>query len=77
MECSICLNNWDAKLHIPRLLPCGHTFCQSCLTLMLEQKGQVTCSLCMQAFSFKKEAEIQSLIKNFMLLQAVLGSDST
>ena len=56
---------------MPRLLQCGHTFCESCLVLMLEQKGEVMCSLCMQVFAFKKPAEIQALIKNFMLLQAV------
>ena len=42
---------------------------------MLEQKGQVVCSLCMQAYTFKKESEIQALIKNFMLLQAVSSGD--
>ena len=25
----------DSELHVPRTLPCGHTACQGCFTLML------------------------------------------
>ena len=25
----------DSELHVPRILPCGHSACQGCFTLML------------------------------------------
>ena len=31
IECSICLEKYDKKEKLPRILKCGHTFCTSCL----------------------------------------------
>jgi hypothetical protein len=30
-DCSICFDDYDFGSHIPRILPCGHSFCQECL----------------------------------------------
>jgi len=31
-ECGICLDNYQANGdHVPRILPCGHTFCTLCI----------------------------------------------
>jgi hypothetical protein len=31
LECNICLEKYDNKEKIPRILKCGHTFCTKCL----------------------------------------------
>ena len=32
MQCANCENNFDADVHVPRILiTCGHTFCQICI----------------------------------------------
>src|SRR5690242_11807114 len=31
LDCNICLEKYDSKEKIPRLLKCGHTFCTKCL----------------------------------------------
>jgi hypothetical protein len=30
--CSVCFEEFDEALHLPRLLHCGHSFCTQCLT---------------------------------------------
>ncbi|ULU11708.1 hypothetical protein L3Y34_015250 [Caenorhabditis briggsae] len=29
--CSICMEEFDSNIHLPKVLKCGHTFCRSCL----------------------------------------------
>ena len=69
MECSICLLAWDSALRVPRLLPCGHTFCQPCLELLV-QKPPVRCSLCQAESTVSSLEDVQGLMKNFALLAA-------
>ena len=39
IECSICLEKYDKKEKLPRILACGHTFCTSCL-LKIKEKNR-------------------------------------
>ena len=39
IECSICLEKYDKKEKLPRILTCGHTFCTSCL-LKIKEKNK-------------------------------------
>ncbi|XP_062619407.1 E3 ubiquitin-protein ligase TRIM45-like [Saccostrea cucullata] len=46
-ECNICYVAYDEIKHIPRLLPCHHTFCSECLSKHC--KGQkLKCPYCMK-----------------------------
>ena len=42
MECTICQNEWDSDKHIPRILPCGHSFCESCILLLISKLNNGT-----------------------------------
>ncbi|KAK4311233.1 hypothetical protein Pmani_017248 [Petrolisthes manimaculis] len=44
-ECGICFTLFDDIERRPRTLPCGHTFCTSCLIVLLETKN-LTCPSC-------------------------------
>ena len=72
MECSVCLNDWDAVKCIPKMLACGHSFCQKCLHDLLKVKrGQATlvCPTCMLEHSFSGgKSDVDKLIKNFTLI---------
>jgi len=35
MECKICYNAFNQSIYRPRILQCGHTFCECCLTKLL------------------------------------------
>ena len=46
-ECSICFFQYDKLLKVPRVLRCGHTFCQACLDeIKLPSKHSITCPNC-------------------------------
>jgi hypothetical protein len=38
LECGICTHPFDEAAHLPRLLPCGHTFCAACLASWVKPK---------------------------------------
>lgn len=48
VECSICMEKYDKKENLPRILACGHTFCTSCLQ-KIKQKNisekQIKCPI--------------------------------
>ncbi|KAG0724764.1 Tripartite motif containing 13 [Chionoecetes opilio] len=45
MECPVCLTAFNDKAQRPRTLPCGHTFCTSCVNGLKEQ-AEITCPNC-------------------------------
>lgn len=74
MECDVCLLEWDSSKRIPRLLSCGHTFCQECLVSIAKkvslQNRSFTCPTCQnEEQSIQSEDDITNLVKNFNLLR--------
>lgn len=63
INCPICYDTYNDKDKIPRILHCGHTFCQICL-MDLRTSNILTCPTCRKFFS----PEVKSLIKNFTIL---------
>ena len=48
LECSICLEKYNKKDKLPRILVCGHTFCTSCLKKIKSKnisENQIKCPL--------------------------------
>ena len=46
-ECSICFFQYDKVNKVPRILRCGHTFCQTCLEeIKMPLKHAITCPNC-------------------------------
>ena len=63
INCPICYDTYNDKDKIPRILHCGHTFCQICL-MDLRTSNILTCPTCRKVFS----PEVKQLIKNFTIL---------
>ena len=71
MECDICQLKWDTENIIPRILPCGHTFCQSCLLKQVQDKSKkiFKCQICNKEInSLKAIKDVLNLRKNSALL---------
>ena len=66
IHCPICYDTYNDKDKIPRILLCGHTFCQSCL-LDLRTSNILTCPTCRKVFS----PEVKNLIRNFTILDYI------
>ena len=65
-NCPICYDIYNDKDKVPRILPCGHTFCQCCL-LDLRTSNILTCPTCRKFFT----PEVKQLIKNFTILDYI------
>ena len=35
LSCTVCFARYDSSTHLPRILPCQHTFCSSCIAKLL------------------------------------------
>ena len=74
MECDICQLKWNTENIIPRILPCGHTICQSCIIKQIKNKsGQVfRCPNCDREInSLESPKDVLNLRKNSALLALI------
>lgn len=46
LTCSLCLTEFDEDEHTPKILPCHHTYCQSCLKHLTLGKSTCHCPNC-------------------------------
>ena len=46
LECGVCAEVYNEDDHIPRQLPCFHTFCSACLRRLGNRGNTIECSLC-------------------------------
>ena len=54
--CEVCAEQFSAEKYIPRILQCGHTYCECCLDKLIQRKGIGTAqgSLKMNAYAMRK-----------------------
>ena len=74
-ECPFCMHPYtEAGLHVPRILPCGHTGCQDCYARMLRpivaenNAKPLTCPDC-RVVTPVARGRADSLTKNFGMLR--------
>ena len=36
LSCTLCMNKFDTQSHLPLILQCGHTFCSTCISNIIE-----------------------------------------
>ncbi|KAF8719719.1 hypothetical protein HU200_024470 [Digitaria exilis] len=79
-ECPVCLAPFDAASVVPRVLPCGHSLCGTCIVALPPASAttagsSLRCPLCSQCVPFSRALGPSSLPKNLALL-ALLPSTS-
>ena len=67
-ECSICFEHYNDENKCPRLLSCGHSFCQICLERLLHG-NTIDCPKCRNPVAVL--SGVHDLSKNFALLDIV------
>ena len=71
MECDICQLKWSTENNIiPLILPCGHTFCQSCILSKINKNNKIfKCPACnTELNSIKTKEDVLNLRKNTAIL---------
>lgn len=66
LSCDICREIFNGTNRIPRMLPCGHSFCSTCLSTIILQAKEPKCPLCLKFIQYKFVYEIPC---NFSLKQ--------
>ncbi|XP_034256435.1 uncharacterized protein LOC117654237 isoform X2 [Thrips palmi] len=61
MECDVCMQHFDSEERRPKVLPCGHTYCISCLRQLPAKQCPVD----------KKVFQLDNLSDNYKLLTPV------
>ena len=47
LSCGVCFERFNSSSHLPKILPCQHTFCKSCTDNLLHKgKGFFECPVC-------------------------------
>lgn len=53
-ECPICTEEYDEDKHVPRVLPCQHSFCTERLTKGVK-RNKLVCSMCKKSYNLKEK----------------------
>ena len=75
MECAVCIRDWNSTDCVPKMLSCGHSFCDSCLTDLFKARSNgrggadIPCPNCAVQHKFTNVQELNKLTKNFALIQ--------
>ncbi|KAF6170540.1 hypothetical protein GIB67_031948 [Kingdonia uniflora] len=71
-ECPICFQIYDTISTIPRVLPCGHSICQTCLPQLPQRfTNTIRCPACTQLVKYLQAQGPSSLPKNIDLLSFI------
>ncbi|XP_078433932.1 zinc ion binding protein [Wolffia australiana] len=82
-ECPVCLQIYDEHEAIPRVLPCGHSACSSCLDRLSSSSAQsafadtIRCPACNQIVPYSRSKGPTALPKNIDLLRFCAPSPSS
>ncbi|KAK7410624.1 hypothetical protein VNO78_01563 [Psophocarpus tetragonolobus] len=69
-ECPVCLEGFDEREAIPRVLSCGHSVCEACLLELPHRfPNTIRCPACTQLVKFHSQQGPSSLPKNIDLLR--------
>ena len=67
VSCGVCLEPFDDKAHVPKILPCQHTFCQSCLTSISADTINLECPVCRK----KHEVPLRGFTTNRVVIDVI------
>lgn len=70
-DCAICMQLFVE----PRVLPCGHSFCTSCIAMLLVGPAPHKCAMCKRNLVVP-ENDVNKLPKNYALISAASSSSS-
>ncbi len=78
LTCPICLDPFNDGERQPKLLPCHHSFCQHCLSLIANNRPTIECPQCRNETQLPSLGGVSSLQTNFYVthMQDLIGDHS-
>ena len=75
LECQICAYPYDKLQKVPRILQCGHTFCQTCLFELRRLRGDgLMCIQCPNCRKIEQVLSVENLPENEMVFLSEPGA---
>ena len=77
LSCSVCFERFDDSTHLPKILPCQHTFCGSCIDNLIDDSDVVNafeCPFCRAKVS-SNDGLINLAVKD--IVEAVITKERT
>eukprot|EP00826_Nyctotherus_ovalis_P051799 TRINITY_DN6492_c0_g1_i8.p1 TRINITY_DN6492_c0_g1~~TRINITY_DN6492_c0_g1_i8.p1 ORF type:complete len:704 (-),score=150.52 TRINITY_DN6492_c0_g1_i8:125-2182(-) len=68
MNCNICLEEYEGEVRVPKILPCGHTYCLPCITAMHAKALALACPICQKPLHDTQPALLNT---NYALITSV------
>ena len=76
LSCGICLERFDCSNHLPKILPCQHTFCTSCIDSLMDKSlyvGAFNCPVCRGEVTGSNEVHTNLAVKD--IVEAVITKE--
>ena len=73
LSCNICCKPYDCDARTPRVLLCGHTFCQSCLKHILSESNNCMCPNCRKNIATTSVDEIA--VNHFIVCNCIIKKE--
>ena len=74
LSCDVCFEEYDSTAHLPKTLPCQHTFCDSCIkSLLFEGYGGFECPVCRGKVTEYDEVHTNFAVKD--IVEAVIAKE--
>ena len=75
LSCGVCFERYDGSIHLPKMLPCQHTFCCSCIDSLIGDSNLLDAFECPVCRSQVRSNEVRTNLAVMDIVEAVVAKE--